>query len=796
MLHELTGEQYKELVKVLESAFPSKKKLEHMFQFCLGENLHGVVSNGNLREQIFEVVQVAQAEGWVKELIQAAIKCNPNNPMLKRFIKNSTDTPYKGLDAFKKEDKDYFFGRQNFVENLIRIIKEKPFVTLIGNSGSGKSSVVFAGLVPKLEDENWLVVDLKPRKEPFNELSATLAKYTENTLSIKDYAEAFRREDLKLFNEIEFIITKHNKPLLLVIDQLEELFTLSNIQKDKNLQKDFLKRLIEITQKDLKNFRLFLTMRSDFMSHALGQPEFGQALNESMVTLTAMKRERLQEVIEKPALKLGVGFEHGLADTILDDVMTSANQKGVAERLPLLEFALTQLWRKRVGQTITLSDYRNINQVEGALATHAERIYKTFSKEEQEKIKRIFTQLVRPGEGTEDTRQVSTKKQIGEEDWSLVKKLGSERLVTISHKNIGEEAVEIVHETLIWSWQRFSEWIDTSREFIIWQNNLNYRVTQWEIENEGKYMLLGRRELPKAKEYLKSKKIEGVSKKYIEKSIEERKRKRRNTFLSVGILILFVLALLTFPTWFPLLTYAWKTEKVRIEDSSIEEILRRTLKIGEDELLTNGHLLVIRSIELNDQEDVNRLIKPFEDTQNSVGFERGQNNLDIEGEGSNRACLSSQSTSKQLHTSFSEINSSDNSFLKAFTKIGTFYHSITKTEDINKLSELPNLQTLYLSGKQINDISSLSELPNLRELHLSDTEVTCGLSGLKNLQILSLSGIQASRIKIEDLSKLTNLKRLNLDLKNMQEVDLQYLSELGHQNYLGIKKARYVGLAL
>ena len=457
----------------------------------------------------------------------------------KYSLKDIPECPYKGLAAFQKEDKDNFFGRQKFTKELLAVVEEKSLVALLGNSGSGKSSVVFAGLVPEIEEKDWLVTSFKPRKDPFYQVAASVVHSLEDGLTeldalkqIEKCAKDLKNGELSLFRIIERIIAKHNKPVLLIVDQFEELFTLS---PDKNLQGAFLKQLLEASQKDLKQFRLLLTMRSDFMSHALDHVEFGQALSQATVMLTAMSREELREVIEKPAEKKRVDLEAGLTGTILDDVLTTANQKDIAGRLPLLEFALTLLWDEQEKLTLTHDAYKTIGKVEGSLALHAEGIYRKFPKEEQERLKHIFTQLVRPGEGTEDTRQVGTKKQIGEQNWSLVSQLASKRLVTTDQAKSKEETVEVIHEALIRRWKRLRDWVDADRDFRLWQNRLRPRIDEWQEKNKDEDMLLRGRELLQAKECLdnRQEQIEEIAKEFIKASgdkreaeIEEELRKR------------------------------------------------------------------------------------------------------------------------------------------------------------------------------------------------------------------------------------------------------------------------------
>ena len=478
-------------------------------------------------------------------------------------IKDLPDSPYKGLAAFREKDKDDFFGRQQFIKQLFKIVTQKPLVALVGNSGSGKSSVVFAGLVPKLREEEWLIASFRPQGKPFKNLATALIEHLESKLSkreklveAKNYAKNFQKDELRVIDAIDDIVSKHNKPLMLIIDQFEELFTLT---LDKDLQHSFLEHIVEATQKSSQHFRLLVTLRSDFLSHALNYADFGQALSQTILTLTAMSRKELCEVIEKPAERQGVSLEAGLTDIILDDVLTNTDEKDVAGRLPLLEFTLTLLWDKQEKFILTHEAYKAIGKVEGALARHAEKVFSKYTSKEQEKLKHIFTQLVRPGEGTQDTRQVSNKEQIGEQIWNLVTKLASERLViTDQAEDAQEETVEVIHEALIRSWYRLKEWVDADRDFRIWQNHLRQTAEIWGKNYEDKSILLQGRQLLQAEEYLESHKEQiKDTEDFIKASIanqreEENKRKRQqmNLILAINAIAIVFAVLAGLAGWF------------------------------------------------------------------------------------------------------------------------------------------------------------------------------------------------------------------------------------------------------
>jgi hypothetical protein len=224
---------------------------------------------------------------------------------------------------------------------------------------------------------------------------------------------------------------------------------------------------------------LVATMRADFLSNALAYRPFADVLQAGDIKLPAMTPEELMEVIEKPAQKLGVGFEEGLVNRILQDV---SNQPG---NLPLLEFALTELWQHRQGALLTHRAYEDIGEVRGALARHAGTQYSRFTPQEQEDIRRIFIQLVYPGQGTEDTRRLATKTELGEANWALVKHLADARLVVTSlDPNQQQETVEVVHEALIRHWGQLRHWMNTNREFRLWQDRLRGSIQQWESSHQ------------------------------------------------------------------------------------------------------------------------------------------------------------------------------------------------------------------------------------------------------------------------------------------------------------------------
>jgi WD40 repeat protein/energy-coupling factor transporter ATP-binding protein EcfA2 len=451
-------------------------------------------------------------------------------PMWQDLGRRPTDVcPYRGLFAFREEDAPFFYGRDAFTQMLVEAVQKQSLVAVIGPSGSGKSSVVFAGLIPQLRSERtWLIEAFRPGDRPFRNLAAKLVPLletqmseTDQLLEINKLATALRQGDLRLRDAIARILEKNSgERLLLVADQFEELYTLCRDARERLL---FLDNLLEASE-HTPNFTLVLTLRADFLGQALSYRPFGDALQYADLKLSPMNREELQAAVEQPAAMLGVTIESGLTERILDAVSTQPGD------LPLLEFALNQLWAKQRDAQLTHAAYEEIGGVEAALSRYAEEAYGRLNEEEKERARRIFIQLVRPGEGTEDTRRLATRIEVGEENWDLVTRLACARLVVSSRDEaLGEETVEIVHEALIGGWERLRLWIELDRNFRTWQERLRASLRQWEASGRDEGALLRGAPLAEAESWLKLRPVElsPAERVFIQLSLELRDRERK-----------------------------------------------------------------------------------------------------------------------------------------------------------------------------------------------------------------------------------------------------------------------------
>jgi WD40 repeat protein len=444
--------------------------------------------------------------------------------------KNMPDCPYPGLFAFREENSKFFFGRESFIDQLVIAVENQPLVIVNGPSGIGKSSVIFAGLVPQLRIKNeWLITSFRTGRMPFLKLAESIVKTLEpdfNSIEQTDGADKLalnlQKPSLSITSYIEKISEKYeNKRLLLIIDQFEELFT-QVPETDKNI---FLDKLVGAIKNEEKNreltkkskFVILLTVRDDFLpkivESSLGifidrfKPEF----------LRQMEKDELKKAIEEPAKMQNVQIEDCLTDRILAEV------KEQAGLLPCLEFALSKLWEKQLNGVLDFKSYNEIGGIRESLALHADKELEKFSEQEKKQIEQIFIQLVNFDKKQKHTRRIATKTEIGSGKWDLIRFLADSRLVVTSRdEGTSEDTVEIVHEALIDGWNTLQQWIQNNNEFRTWQESIRLNMERWNATNRNEGGLLREIFLLEAENWLKGRgtEISSKEKKFIERSRE------------------------------------------------------------------------------------------------------------------------------------------------------------------------------------------------------------------------------------------------------------------------------------
>ena len=544
----------------------------------------------------------------------------------------ATICPYRGLLYFREEDAPFFFGREAAITQLVSAVQQHSLVAVVGASGSGKSSVVRAGLVPALRknhDGIWEVATIVPTDRPIHALAAVLMPFlepsmteTDRLIEISKLAEALLSRTIKLREVVDRVLAKQpgTDRLLLIADQWEELFTLC---KDDTARRCFIDNILEATA--TIKLCVVLTLRGDFFGRAITDYRpLSDRVQGAQVNLGPMKREELRLAIEEPAKKVGLTFEAGLVDLILEQV---SDEPG---HLPLVEFVLRRLWEDRQGGQLHHAAYKTMEGLQGAIAQKAESLFKELSETDQQKVQQIFLRLVRPGEGEADTRRRATFGEIGAEEHRLAKQLADERLLVTSQvSGGGEQTIEVSHEALIRHWDRLRGWVDADRRFLLWQQRLQIVIDQYEENHKSADLFIRGFPLTEALEWLKKKPDSFSARERQFVAASQAQVLRRRGRIAVSMLFALLVAggpLLWVERQAVTLKYASSIFMARLQLVSVVEPEMVAVPGGSYQ---QGD---IRGLGSKDEEPVRRVtIKPFAMAKNEVTFAEYDRYVELTG---------------------------------------------------------------------------------------------------------------------------------------------------------------------
>jgi WD40 repeat protein/DNA-binding SARP family transcriptional activator len=407
--------------------------------------------------------------------------------------------PYKGLRAFLEADAGDFFGREAVTRRLMDRLSEpvegSRFLAVVGPSGSGKSSVVQAGLIPALRhgglpgSERWFVVDVLPGAHPFRELeSALLTVAVEPPPSL---LEELVSDDLGLVRVADRVLPDPDAELVIVLDQFEEVFTLMAEGRERL---HLLASLRAAALEPESRVRVVATLRADFFDEPLSIHGFGDLLAARTEAIPPMSPEELERAIVGPADRSGLAVEPRLLAAMIADVV---DRPGA---LPLLQYALTELAERRADGVLTLEGYRRIGGVSGALARRAEQLFEAMNETARDACRQMFLRLVTLGEGSEDTRRrVRRSELMPLADAPVmadeIDTFGRHRLLSFDRDpSTREPTVEIAHEALLAVWARLRTWIDEARDDIRTEHQLSTAAGEWvAAEKDESFLLRGTR---------------------------------------------------------------------------------------------------------------------------------------------------------------------------------------------------------------------------------------------------------------------------------------------------------------
>jgi DNA-binding SARP family transcriptional activator/tRNA A-37 threonylcarbamoyl transferase component Bud32 len=395
--------------------------------------------------------------------------------------------PYKGLLAFQEADAADFFGRQRLIDRLIdqcsRSGVDGRFVLVTGASGAGKSSLVRAGLLPALRagavagSGGWFVTSMMPGAHPFEELEAALARVA--AVPAQGLAEMMSADHRGIARAVKQVLPDEHGELLVVIDQFEELFTLC---PDEPTRQAFIAGLVDAVSDPRSRLRVVATMRADFYASPLRYPGLAPLAESGSVAVTPLAADELDRAITEPALRTGVIFEPGLVARIVADVV---DQPGA---LPLLQYALTELYERRASGMLTIGVYEQLGGLSGALARRGEELYEAATPDERDAIRRVFSRLVTLGEGTEDTRRrVLMSELAGPDAACVVERYAAARLLATDRDPVTREpTVEVAHEALLREWPRLRGWLDENRDGLRLHRHLTIAAAAWAIRGRDR----------------------------------------------------------------------------------------------------------------------------------------------------------------------------------------------------------------------------------------------------------------------------------------------------------------------
>ncbi len=431
-----------------------------------------------------------QGQLTINQVVQIAVA----EVKTRAFVPGS---PYVGLHRFEERNKDFFFGRDRLVEQILQSLLQRNFVLVAGPSGSGKSSVVRAGLIPLLASKfaqgRFRALVLTPDRDPFASLRAAL-----QTAGVAQ--RQLTGLDARTADSVKSVLTETrptDERWVVVVDQFEELFTLCSDEKHRA---EFILGLTQLAQTAQSELKIVAAMRADFFDRFGPYPTFGALVQQGLQLVLDMEASELRAAIEQPAAKNGVVFEESLVEQIIADV------KGRPGALPLLQYTLDLLWgndKPANDRTLNSSSYHTLGGVAGALQQRADALYEHSdpqrrtkrSEDEKELLRQLFLRVVDLTSQGTDARVVSRRALLADfvksEEQRLIRELVDEKLLVTNAPSVDkgsptQSTVEIAHEALLSAWPRLKGWIEQAREVIYVRNRLAADAQRWKVVKTNK----------------------------------------------------------------------------------------------------------------------------------------------------------------------------------------------------------------------------------------------------------------------------------------------------------------------
>ena len=414
--------------------------------------------------------------------------------------------PYRGLRPFDEADALRFRGRTRVVDDLMMMFESSRFVTVVGASGSGKSSVVRAGMVPRLRELGWVVVTMMPGEDPLRALQESLSEVA----TVRDAS------DSDASSPALADVAGALGGMVVVIDQFEECWTRASDER----REAFLDEIARTLDDGSIDVRFVVSVRADLFDRPLGHPKLGQYVGAGSAVLAPLAPAELEEAIVLPAAQVGVSFDDGVvADLIAEAAMYSGS-------LPLLQFTLTELYDRRVDGMIARSALDALGGMAGAIGRRAEDVYLELDGDAREDTRNLFARLIAPGHGSPDTRRRAPLGELSPRMRAVADRYVAARLLVTDRDPASREpTVEVAHEALIARWSRLAGWIDDDRRWLDQLQHLSAAARAWDVDGRRDTELYRGARLEMALEALD---VEGRSMSELERAFIESGRQARD----------------------------------------------------------------------------------------------------------------------------------------------------------------------------------------------------------------------------------------------------------------------------
>ena len=386
--------------------------------------------------------------------------------------------PYKGLAAYQPDDARFFCGREALVDELVKRLQLHQVLVVGGPSGSGKSSLIRAGMLPALRDgilpgsEHWKLAVMTPGPDPLHELCVRLNIDPESQKRLPNAAD-FNRDPTRIREFIQGCSLSEQNTLL-AIDQFEELFTLVEPPQ----RAAFFAVLSALTELADSSAKVVIAVRADFYNACAQVPWLADKITNNQVLVGPMSRAELRRAITEPARRAGLYLEQGLVEAVMEEAGSESGS------LPLMAHALVETWVRRHANTLTLDGFRATGGVAGAISQTADATYKhQLDDVGREITKRLFLRLVTSNEGTPESRRALARSEITLDENSAILDRVIEQLTKARLLTVDDDRVQIAHEALLRTWPRLRSWIEESRDDLRMRQKISHAAAEWQAED-------------------------------------------------------------------------------------------------------------------------------------------------------------------------------------------------------------------------------------------------------------------------------------------------------------------------